>query len=142
MQPTSVFGFASKVSSRRQILVGAGSAAVCLAGFSKTVLAGATVDHRAAQITAATFTPFVDGYFKVYSDGSPMPTLKLVKVLQQPRGNRPTGLRDPFSLILARMDGLALASDVHKVQLPDLRWVEMFLSPITPDASRYEAVFT
>ena len=142
MQPISLFGFASKLSSRRQMLVGAGSAAVCLAGLSKTALAGAMVDHRTVQITAATFTPFVDGYFKVYNDGSAMPTLKLVKVLQQPRGNRPAGLRDPFSLILARMDGLALASDIHKVQLPDLRWVEMFLSPITPDSSRYEAAFT
>jgi hypothetical protein len=142
MQPLSALGFTSRLSSRRQVLAGAGGVAVCLAGFGKAALADMLVDHRSPQVTAATFTPFVDGYFKVYNDGSPMPTLKLVKVLQQARGSRPTGLRDPFSLILARMDGLVLAPDVHRVQLPDQRWVEMFLSPISPDSSRYEAAFT
>ena len=104
-------------------------------------MAAALVDHRTPQLTAASFTPFVDKYLKVYADGGPMPTLKLVKVLLQSRGNRPTNLRDPFSLILTSMDGLVLTSEAHQVQLPDLRWVEMFLSPITADGTKYEAAF-
>ncbi|HEV2674550.1 MAG TPA: hypothetical protein VGV37_08415 [Aliidongia sp.] len=123
-------------------MAGAGTVAIGLAGLGKVAWAGAMVDHRTPQITAATFTPFVDGYFKVYNDGKPMPTLKLVKILQQARGTRPSALRDPFSLILATMDGLPLAADLHRVQLPDRQWVDMFLSPISSDSTRYEAAFT
>jgi hypothetical protein len=141
MQPFNLEFVSSKISSRRQILAGTGSVALCLTSLGKAALASALVDSRKAKVTAASFTPFVDQYFKVYNAGQSMPTLKLVKVLLQPRGNRPAALRDPFSLILASQDGLKLAAGIHRVQLPDQRWTEMFLSPISPDSLRYEAAF-
>jgi hypothetical protein len=141
MQTFNLDTLSSKSPSRRRMLASAGGAALGLACLGKTAIASAIVDSARTNLTAASFTPFIDGYFKVFNGGEAMPTLKLVKVLLQSRGNRPASLRDPFSLILASQDGLQLAAEVYRVQLPDQRWMEMFLSPISADSMRYEAAF-
>ena len=125
--------------SRRQVLIGAGSMAVCLGALSAPVLANA---GTTAPITAASFTPCIDQLFFVDDGGSPRPSLKLVKVLQMPRSKRPNGLRDPFSLIFTNPSGIELASDTYEVLHPQLGWIPMFLSPISSDFSRYEAAFS
>ena len=127
--------------SRRHVLIGAGGAAVWLGGLVKPALAAALVGDKAAQISAANFKSAVGQLFYVDDGGSPKPALKLVKVVEMTRGKRPKGLRDPFSLIFANPDDAELAPQTYDVLCPVLGWMPMFLSPISPNASKYEAAF-
>ena len=127
--------------SRRQILVGAGGIGLALAGLATPALANALLDGKPKKLTAASFTSVVNQYFVIDDGSSPEPMLKLVEVIGIPAGRRPAGTRAPFSLIFKSDDDVVLAPQTYEVLHPTLGWMLMFLSPISPSSSTYEAAF-
>jgi len=127
----------SSLHSRRQVLsLGAGCLAV--AGLGRTAVAVAATSG--APLTQATFAPFINENF-LFDNGEAQTWLRLMQIVAQPRAKRPSGLRDPFSLIFSSPWQKLLTAQTYDVRLPNNGRMTMFLTPVSANPYRYEAPF-
>jgi hypothetical protein len=123
-------------TSRRQVIVGAGAIAFTATQMPKLVWAA-----EPPLPTAAQFQGTIGSGFLVSGDDVTL-SLILVDVDVPTRDNRPAELPQPFSLIFrSAPDAPALTGQIYQVQHSGLGSMSMFLSPISPDPSYYEAAF-
>lgn len=124
--------------TRRFVLAAAGSAAaLASAGFTASALAD-TVVSIDRRVTMASFMPLIGQYFLI-GDGAMETQLKLVDVIDHPRGNRPDKLPDPFSLIFSSPWNETLPGQIYETENNALGRMPMFITPIGRD--QYEAAF-
>ena len=129
-------------SSRRRVLVGAGTAWFAIATPTSAVLAqmvAPLAGHQAATQTAERFTPYLDKRFLVWNDQVRL-LLSLVEIRRFPRGIRPARLHDPFSLIFRGFRLGEIDGGIYQVQDSDGKRTAMFLNPVTR-GPLYEAAF-
>jgi hypothetical protein len=126
----------AELPSRRQVLGSAAAAGLAMTSFAGPVLAAALTN----PFTYERFQRLLNQGFTV-SGGDIRATLRLIEVEVHPRGVRPAQLRDPFSLVFRASSGETLPAGIYAVEQPTLGRVEMFLTPVSPDSSIYEAAF-
>lgn len=125
--------------TRRFVLAAAGSAAaLASAGFTASALADTVISIEQRRVTVASFTPLIGQYFLV-GDGTMQTQLKLVDVVDHPRGNRPDKLPDPFSLIFSSPWNETLSAQIYETANNAIGRMPMFITPIGRD--QYEAAF-
>ncbi|MGA7730024.1 MAG: hypothetical protein WCD37_02000 [Chloroflexia bacterium] len=96
--------------------------------------------------TANTFTPYIDGTFRVFPN-SPSPVdLVLTSVTEMQssyRGGPGAAQRTPFSIIFRGPMNAFLPQQIYPMEHSEIGAFEIFLVPIGPDSGgmQYEAVF-
>jgi hypothetical protein len=94
-----------------------------------------------ASLTAATFTPLLNGHFRISPDDAPSFEVELIQVAEAGhQGPR----RTQFSLLFRGGPEQPLPQRIYRVEHDDLGALDLFLVPLGPDdvGQRYEAVFT
>src|SRR3954453_23212123 len=92
------------------------------------------------SLTAADFTPWRHGRFRVDADGQRF-EVELIEVAEGSGGGLP---RSPFSLMFRGGPSPPLPQRICRVEHETLGALDIFLVPLGPDevGQRYEAVFT
>lgn len=138
MSPLLASSTPSPPPSRRHILTAVGTAAAVVAGLGKAAFADTLLGAGGPPLTAATFGPLVNRYFLI-ENGASVTQLRLVQVVELPRGNRPGSLPDPFSLIFTSPWNETLAAKTYAVENRAIGRVAMFITPVGNHL--YEAPF-
>lgn len=139
-----MFSCSRSTRSRRQVIVGAAGAAAAVLGLEGAPLAAVLSGSAGQPPVAATFQPFIGQDFLLsdrLSGGQTQAVLRLLQVVPQSRGARPSSLPNPFSLIFGSPWNATVAAQTYTVTLPDHKSMAMFITPVSTNPYRYEAPF-
>jgi hypothetical protein len=118
--------------------------AAAVLGLEGAPLAGVLSGSAGRPPAAATFQPFVGQDFLLsdrLSGSQTQAVLRLLQVVPQSRGARPSSLPNPFLLMFGSPWNAAVAAQAYTVTLPDHKSMAMFITPVPTDPYRYEAPF-
>jgi len=94
------------------------------------------------NLTANSFSDFVNDTFTVYFDPSIPSDLELIEVSEINTSSITDG-REPFSIVFRGAMDCVWSQGIYKIAHQKLEEIQLFLVPIGPDEKgmRYEAVF-